>query len=391
MTAAKTCIRKGRDVMAKSLYDFCLERDEFDFLVQWDKEKNSQLTPRDVAKGSHKKVWWKCAFGHHWQAAVYTRTGQGTGCPYCAGKMILPSAHTIASDFPQLALEWHPTKNFGLLAEDVLPGTHRKVWWKCSKGHEWQARVNSRAQGTGCPICANKKVLTGENDLCTTHPDLAAQWHPEKNGSLTPQTVVYGNHRKVWWFCDKGHEWQATIQSRTNTGSGCPVCASKVVIPGVNDLASQKPHIAAQWHPNKNGVLTPQNVTPYSNRYVWWVCDKGHEYRAAIAHRSQSESDCPYCKNRKVLAGFNDLATLEPRIAEQWHPELNGSLTPQMVTVGSAKRAWWRCADGHIWKAVIYSRTGSQKCGCPVCSGKVRESRQLRYADIVAEGLKNKK
>ena len=91
-----------------------------------------------------------------------------------------------------------------------------------------------------------------------------------------------------------------------------------------------------------------------------------------------------------MLAGFNDLATLEPKIAEQWHPEFNEPLTPQMVTPGSAKKVWWQCAEGHIWRAVIYSRTGGKKCGCPVCSGKVKESRQIRYADIMAERLKTK-
>ena len=383
-------IQKVRDAMAKSLYDFCIEKDEFELLVQWDKQKNGELTPRDVSHGSHKKIWWKCAFGHSWQAVVYTRTGQHSGCPYCTGRMLPPSARVLADECPELTKEWHPTKNAGLTPYDVPPGTHQRVWWQCENGHEWLAQVNSRVRGSKCPVCSNKKVQIGVNDLGTTHPEIAAQWHPTKNGTLKPQSVVYGNHRKVWWRCEKGHEWEATILSRTTLGNGCPVCAGKVVIPGVNDLASQKPHVAAQWHPTKNGVLMPRDVTPYSNRYVWWVCEKGHEYRTVIAHRSQSESDCPYCKNRKVLAGFNDLATIEPKIAQQWHPELNEPLTPQMVTPGSAKKVWWQCAEGHIWRAVIYSRTGDKKCGCPVCSGKVKESKQIRYADIIAERLKTK-
>lgn len=376
--------------MAKSLYDFCIERDSFELLVQWDKEKNGDLTPRNVSHGSHKKIWWKCSHDHSWDAPVYSRAGAGSGCPYCKGKKILPFAKTLATEFPQLTKEWHPTKNVGLSPNDVPPATHRKVWWICEKGHEWQAQINSRTRGTGCPICANKKVLVGVNDLATTHPELAAQWHPSQNGRRTPQDVVCGNHAKVWWQCDKGHEWQATILSRTSIGNGCPVCAGKVVIPGQNDLASANPTVAAQWHPTKNGTLTPEQVTPFSNRKAWWLCDKGHEYYTVIAHRVQNASNCPYCTGRKVQAGFNDLATMEPKIAEQWHPELNGDLTPKMVTVGSHKKVWWQCADGHIWKAVVYSRTGPKKCGCPVCSGKVKESKKIRYTDIMAERLKNK-
>jgi len=208
---------------------------------------------------------------------------------------------------------------------------------------------------------------------------------PEKNGTLTPQSVVYGNYRKVWWRCEKGHEWQATILSRTWGGNGCPVCAGKKILPGENDLASQNPKIAAQWHPTKNGLLTPQKVTLYSNRRVWWICEKGHEYRMGVNERSSRGSKCPYCQNHKALEGFNDLATLEPAVAAQWHPELNGNLTPKMVVPGSHKKVWWQCNDGHVWQATVYSRTGHMKCGCPVCAGKIKKNKQRRYDKIVAE------
>lgn len=371
--------------MAKTLYEFCLERDEFDLLVQWDKEKNGDLTPRTVTSGSHRKIWWKCFQGHSWQAVVYTRTNQHSGCPYCAGRMLSPMSCRLAEEAPRLVKEWHPSKNVGLLPNDVSPGSHKRVWWKCEKGHEWIAQVKSRVQGANCPVCTNRKILKGFNDLATTHPKLADQWHKQKNGPLTPEGVGGGSHRKVWWQCEKGHEWEATILSRTSVGCGCPICAGKVVVPGVNDLGSQNPRVAAQWHPDKNGEMTPRDVTPYSNRSVWWQCEKGHEYRSIIGRRVQSDTGCPYCTNRKVLAGFNDLATLEPVIAAQWQEELNGELTPQMVTVGSSKKVWWQCDEGHVWRAVIYSRTGSGRYGCPVCAGKVKEPKQIRYGEMIAE------
>ena len=366
--------------MSKSLYDFCIERDEFELLVEWDKEKNGDLTPRNVSRGSEKRVWWKCAFGHSWQALIYNRTRKGADCPYCAGKPLSPQS--LALGYPELSAEWHPTKNHDLTPADVSPGTHRKAWWKCTEGHEWQAEIKSRAKGAGCPICTNRKVLVGDNDLGTVYPDIATQWHPTKNGSLTPQSVVHGSERKVWWFCEKGHEWEASIDSRTRNGFGCPVCAGRVVLPGENDLASQRPHIAAQWHPTRNGSLTPQNVTVFCNRRVWWLCEKGHEYHSAIGQRSQKGTGCPYCQSKKILVGYNDLATLEPAIAAQWHQELNGSLTPQMVTVSSHKKVWWQCSEGHVWQAVIYSRTGDQKCGCPACAGRINNAKRRRYAEI---------
>lgn len=260
-------------------------------------------------------------------------------------------------------------KNGPLNPEDVLPGSHRSVWWKCSEGHEWRAEINSRVKGNGCPICAGRVVIPGKNDLETVSPLLAAQWHPNKNGPLSPGEVTSGSKRKVWWRCVRGHEWQASIKSRTQ-GAGCPVCAGKVVISGENDLESYSPELAEQWDREKNGALSPAQVSVFSNRRVWWKCSRGHEWQVKISDRVTKRSDCPYCTNRKVLAGFNDLKTVEPLVAAQWHPEKNAPLEPSMVLPGSTKRVWWRCIDGHEWKAVIYSRTGAQKCGCPVCAGK---------------------
>ena len=118
--------------------------------------------------------------------------------------------------------------------------------------------------------------------------------------------------------------------------------------------------------------LTPRQVTAGTMRKVWWRCALGHSWRAAVFPRVQKGVGCPYCAGRKVLPGFNDLASKAPTVAAQWHPALNGGLTPEMVTVSSHRRVWWQCPQSHVWKALVYSRTGEQKCGCPVCAGRGR-------------------
>ena len=276
----------------------------------------------------------------------------------------------------ELLREWDQDRNAPITPEQVAYGSHRMAWWVCQKGHRWQAMVKSRAAGTGCPVCANRAVLPGENDLAASFPEVAAQWHPSKNGALTPRDVPPGTQRKVWWLCEKGHAWQARVSTRTYGGSGCPVCAGKQVAPGENDLATMYPDIAREWHPTRNGAITPQGVTPYSNRKVWWLCPRGHAYQAVVATRTSHHSGCPYCSGRRALAGYNDLATLFPQLAAQWHPTLNGSLTPEMVTPGSHKRVWWICPEGHVWRAVIYPRTGKKQCGCPVCAGTAGQRRR---------------
>lgn len=359
---------EGGRSMRESLMEYCANFNRNEILIQWHPERNGVLTPDAVSYGSKKPIWWLCGEGHEWQSPPYARVGRSSRCPYCSGKKVAPG-WDLDSLFPEIASQWHPVKNGRCTPDQVLPGSHKTVWWRCGEGHEWKAMVKSRTSGSGCPVCANRVVVPGVNDLKTLAPQLALQWHPTKNGRLRPGDVLCGSVRKVWWRCARGHEWQAEIFSRAS-GKGCPVCAGRVVLPGENDLNSHSPDIAAQWHPQKNGALLPSQVAVHSNRQVWWQCERGHEWKSTVYSRTFNRSGCPYCTGRKVMPGFNDLKTLEPKVAAQWHPTLNDQLEPTMVTPGCRKKVWWKCTDGHEWKAVIYSRTGSQKSGCPVCAGK---------------------
>ena len=357
--------------MRQSLYAFCEQFNKQLILDEWDTARNLPRTPETVSPGSHAELWWRCSQGHVWKAAAYSRTG-GSGCPVCAGKQVLSGVNDLASQHPALLLEWDYAKNAPVSPETVACGSHRQVWWLCEKGHSWRSAVRTRVAGSECPVCAGKRVSSGENDLAKCFPALARQWDTEKNGVLRPSDVMPGTQKRVWWKCEKGHEWFASVASRTAGKNGCPICAGKQVLEGYNDLATLEPELSRQWDQEKNGRLRPQDVSVSSNRKVFWRCDRGHSFAAVIASRTSDKTGCPYCTNKKVLAGFNDLATLEPEVAEQWHPTLNGSLTPQMVTPGSSKRVWWQCAYGHSWKAIIFSRAGKQRCGCPVCAGKTK-------------------
>ena len=268
--------------MGETLSAFCHAKGCTELLAQWDRQANLPLTPETIPYGSTKKVWWQCEKGHRWQVTVNNRTSSHTDCPYCSGRAAWPGETDLASQFPELAGEWHPTKNLPLTPERVLPGSEKKVWWRCGLGHVWRATIHSRTDGCGCPVCANRAVAPGINDLASQFPRLAKEWHPTKNGTLTPQEITFGTKRKVWWRCDKGHEWCVSVQSRTLDGTGCPVCAGRVILPGENDMASQFPKVAREWHPTLNGSLTPQMVTAGSHKKVWWLCTEGHVWKAAI-------------------------------------------------------------------------------------------------------------
>ncbi len=264
--------------------------------TEWHYEKNKGLTPIDVTASSGQKVWWRCNKGHEWQATINSRNS-GTGCPYCSNKYVISGQNDLQTVSPDLAKEWNYKKNDGLTPMDVTPGSNKKVWWKCSKGHEWQASVVNRNKGSACPYCAGQRALKCENDLQTVNPALAKEWNYEKNTNLTPADVLPNSGKKVWWRCNKGHEWQAVIQNRTN-GRGCPYCSGQYVVSNKNDLQTVNPSLASEWNYEKNNGLTPMDVTSNSHNKVWWKCVKGHEWQARIDSRNNGNG-CPICRKNK--------------------------------------------------------------------------------------------
>ena len=193
-----------------------------------------------------------------------------------------------------------------------------------------------------------------------------------KRNILSPMEVTAGSHKKVWWICENGHEWETTIASVAIEGCSCPYCAGKKAIPGQTDLKTVRPELMEQWDFDKNQI-NPLEILPSSHEKVWWKCDKDHSWQAMVFSRTrENAAGCPYCTGRLVLKGFNDLATLVPRVASEWHKELNGDLGPENVTLGSNKKVWWQCREGHVWQAAIYSRTRRKGSGCPICAGTVK-------------------
>jgi hypothetical protein len=245
-------------------------------IKEWHPTKNNSLTAFDVKPTTKKKAWWLCSKNkdHTWEASIGSRNG-GRGCPFCSGQSVNIS-NCLKTIRPDLSDEWHQTKNKNETPYDFTENSGKRVWWKCPKGddHEWIASIDNRSKGKGCPFCSGRKP-DKSNCLATKHPKIAEQWHPKKNGSLTPEDVSYGSDIKVWWKCDKGedHEWKTPVYAKR----GCAVCDNKRVVKS-NCLATTHPKIAEQWHPKKNGSLTPEDVSYGSDIKVWWKCDKGEDH-----------------------------------------------------------------------------------------------------------------
>ena len=259
---------------------------------EWDRAKNGILTPMDVRPMSNKKAWWKCHKGHSWESTIGSRS-QGHGCPYCSGRFANED-NNLQKVRPHLIKEWHPTKNGNLSPRNIAQSSMKKVWWLCSKGHEWFASPNHRSRGSGCPYCSGQKICK-DNCLETVYPVLH-EWHPTKNGAMTPRDVTPGSGTRTWWLCKKGHEWESKVNNRTH-GYGCPYCSGRLITEE-NNLAVLYPDLARQWHPHGNGKLTPKDVSPGSEKRVWWICDCKHKWQATVINRTKHGSGCPYCSGR---------------------------------------------------------------------------------------------
>ncbi len=268
---------------------------------------------------------------------------------------------TYLSAYTRLISEWHPEKNEGRDPTKITHGSKKRVWWVCERGHEWEAVVYSRTiSGTGCPYCAGFKVLTGETCLASKRPDLASEWGPANDKG--PGEVLASSSYIATWVCNEyGHTWRTSVNNRSR-GTGCPACTNKQVQPGFNCLTSQRPDLASEWSPkNSKG---PGEVTVGSQYRATWVCGAyGHEWEAVVSSRTRGLG-CPVCGKKKVLHGFNDLATTHPELVGEWSPM--NEFGPETVRAGTHKRVWWVCGEGHEWCAQPKNRT-LLGTGCPKC------------------------
>ena len=405
-----------------------------DLAKEWNYEKNGDLKPEDVSYKSNKKVWWIYHYdvpddypverlrGKHfkfeWRAFVNNRNRgkHSNGCPFLNGEMVWKGYNDLETVNPELAVQWHPTKNGELKPTQVTANSNKKVWWLYSYDDqktgkhfdfEWKAIISSRNKGNGCPFLIGQAVWNGFNDLQTSNPELAKQWHPTKNVCLKPTQVTANTGKKAWWLLSYdvpmdypiehlrgkhfNFEWQAVVSSR-NSGIGCPYLNGRAVWKGFNDLQTVNQKLANQWHPTKNGELKPTQVTANSHKKVWWLFSYdipmdypiehlrgkhfNFEWQASISKRNVGH-DCPFFCGQAVCEGFNDLRTVNPELAKQWHPTKNGDLKPTQVTTNSTKRVWWMYSyddpntGKHFdfeWQASIGDRNKNK--GCPYLSGQ---------------------
>jgi hypothetical protein len=277
-----------------------------------------------VALNSARKIWWRCQkCSEEWKTSPVYRSKGRSGCPICRPRLAgVDKAPPLSKSHPKLAKQWHPTKNGPWTPHDLTAGSNIKVWWQCPSApdHVWegiiQTRTTSSTQTMGCPFCDSKRAAKG-NCLSTLFPDVAALLHPTKNRTLTADMLIAGSGKRVWWLCAQDHEWKERVSALTLAGQRCPYCANQRVSK-TNSVAAHSPPLIEQWHPTKNGNLTPAAVIAGSHKKVWWKCAAGpdHEWEEMPLKRCYQNVGCPFCSHHRASV-TNSLATLDPALAKQ--------------------------------------------------------------------------
>lgn len=235
----------------------------------------------------------------------------------------------------------------------VTEGNSQSREWKCEAAHTWKTSIYNRIHSrTGCPVCNGKRLLPGFNDLATRYPAIG------KEASGWDSTLVLsGSNENRDWKCPLGHKYSCRISHRTLRNIGCPICSNHQALAGFNDLATTHPHLALEL-----SNFDPTKTINAGGKPVEWKCQLGHIYKMRISDRKKGDG-CPFCSNRKLLIGFNDLLTTNPKIAAE-----ADNWDPTTIVAGSNSVQKWKCKLGHKWSAQPNARLSGKNC--PYCANQ---------------------
>lgn len=324
------------------LYTWCIQNGEFG--TNMIKEFTGvdidgyKIDIKNIAKGSNKKLKWKCKNGHEWYAQPNSRTHDRSGCPICTNRGNRYTKDKI-KDGPKDLLSWCDANgeygkqikeefvgsdNGQLKISDISYGSKKDILWKCKYGHIFSMSPNSRTNiysKYGCPICSGRRIEIGVNDFktwCTNNSDYGKQLLREWTGITEDGDSIDINNINVCnktirlkWKCDHGHEWVTPLSSRTcKYRTGCPYCYNKIrseiitaskLIKGENDLLTWCKNNISNIEKEFTGIdeggniIEIDNINIESHRRIKWKCNNGHEWYAPVRNRVKYGHGCPYC------------------------------------------------------------------------------------------------
>ena len=322
--------------------------------------------PSKVFKSGRDYCTWKCKKGHKWVATINSRTSKKNGCPYCSNQKCLSGFNDLQTKFPEIAKEadgWNPS--------NVISGSHRIFWWKCSKNHIWQASIDNRVnRKSNCPYCNGQQVIRGKNDLQTKFPEIAkeaANWDPT---NFPP----HSNELKSWKCKNHGHIWEAQICNRT-AGDNCPYCAGHTLLIGFNDLKTKNSDLAAEadgWEPTR----VKFNCTKFKKS---WKCKNcGHKWKKEPYYRTKRGSGCRKCVNFGSFSVEDDA----------WMYLMELKDTPGQQQIGITNHHFKRIETHEKKKWKLLDITKKSYLGKEVLDTETLIKRWLKSKEILVPGTK---
>ncbi|MEE0686776.1 MAG: zinc-ribbon domain-containing protein [Lachnospiraceae bacterium] len=409
--------------------------DKAPFLVdEWNDVKNEGYTMDSITPHSNVKYWWKCRVcDREWQASASVRI-KGHGCPFCSG-LNATESNNLQIVAPKLASEWHPNKNGDLTPDLIKPYSSRIIWWKCTRGHEWQASISNRYQGRNCPKCSaelktsfpeqailfylskhmevqsRNKINNWEIDIYLPEYDIGIEYdgiayhkrlnleerEQRKENALNEKgirllrikednqkqlidgDVVYFKVDQYYTNLEIGLRMLYKLLNKIlsinlNSGEICierdrqAIYSEYMSYVKADSFEEVYPELCKYWNDKKNDGLEPSMFAHMSNKIIWWKCPVCQgEWKESVINVAKGNR-CPFCSGHKVLKGYNDFESQYKNIAEEWDYEKNVGQIPSDYTTGSNVKVWWKCINGHEWRATIARRVKSPSC--PYCTGR---------------------
>lgn len=313
----------------------------------------------EVSLNSDKEAIWQCECGNKWTASFRTRH-QGFGkCRKC--NPYSNYEKMLADERPDLESYYQDERNFNTYAVS----SNKSTTWECENGHRFNMPVYkmTRYSTFTCPICEGIRLEQGVNDFESNYPELSKEW--SINNERKPSETIKTTNHAIKWICkDCGYEYLAKLQEKIN-GFSCPVCDNRTTVKGINDLATTHPLLVNEYSKANTRDIT--TIRKDIEVYVLWTCPDCHnDYQYMVKYKEAGDKICPFCNNKRVKPGFNDLLTVEPELAERYC--INNELPANRILASSPSNFRWNCNNcGGEYPATI---SQIKEGYCPFCNNE---------------------
>ena len=343
----------------------------------WDYAKN-EADPTMLSPKANVKYNFTCSKGHSYATYLNTLIDHNFRCFVCDNVIVQEGVNSLLDTNFELCREI--SENEPRKSTEFIKSSAYSMLWKCPEcSGEYHAEIREREVGDdSCPYCNGRRTQFGINSLIDTHQLLAAEFSPENN--CTAGKIRKNSKKWVKWICpDCNGTYSKQVCEREVGDDSCPYCRNEQLLYGFNGVAQTESLAIKEW---ADTDIDPNSIMATSRIRIDWECEKcGGIYREPLNKHIQdfhnNVHNCPYCNNRKPLAGYNTLKVKCKRLMEEWNYRSNYLIVdPDTILPTYTDEVWWTCECGKSYKMSPQKRLYYQKRNiksCPYCKGRRRK------------------